>query len=288
MNPHSPDMTVPLTAEAFFPPDRLPVPSGQDDASICETEAILIAVAQAVEQRDHHTARHCERLALTSVALGMALRLDRVNLIALYRGGFLHDVGKVGIPDAILFKPNRLTAEEWVVMRSHTIRGEDICRHVKALKPVLPIIRHHHERWDGSGYPDGLRGQQIPLLARVLQIADIYDALTSPRPYKPAFSVNQALRIIEQETNRGWRDPQIVKLFFELHPAVISRIDQLSFSEEGHFAAMHGALASLGDALNAGNPTSAAPANDHMSSRLPQSERLAGSRQAAEDRWRMA
>jgi putative two-component system response regulator len=252
MNRHSPDMTVPVPAETFFPASIPGVPSGhseEDDPSICETEAILIAVAQAVEQRDHNTARHCERLALTSVALGMALHLDRVSLIALYRGGFLHDVGKVGIPDAILFKPNRLSAEEWVVMRSHTTRGEEICRHVKALRPVLPIIRHHHERWDGSGYPDGLRGEQIPLLARVLQIADIYDALTSPRPYKPAFSVNQALRIIEQETHRRWRDPQLVRLFFELHPTVISRIDQLSFSEDGHFESMHGALASLGDAL---------------------------------------
>lgn len=254
MNHHSPDIAVPVPAETFFPADIPGIPAGPpagDDTSICETEAILIAVAQAVEQRDHHTARHCERLALTSVALGMALHLDRVSLIALYRGGFLHDVGKVGIPDAILFKPNRLTAEEWVVMRSHTTRGEEICRHVNALKPVLPIIRHHHERWDGSGYPDGLQREQIPLLARVLQVADIYDALTSPRPYKPAFSVNQALRIMEQETHRGWRDPEMVKLFFELHPKVISRIDQLSFAEDAQFEAMHNALASLGDSLAA-------------------------------------
>src|SRR5205807_7897679 len=118
--------------------------------------------------------------------------LTRADLLALYRGGYLHDVGKVGIPDSILFKPGKLNGDEWLVMQSHSTRGEEICRPMKSLGPVLPIIRHHHERWDGSGYPDGLRGDQIPLLARILQTADIYDALTSPRPYKSAFSEENA------------------------------------------------------------------------------------------------
>src|SRR5579871_5539076 len=233
--------------------DETPARATGDECAISETEAIVIAVAQAVEQRNPHTARHCERLAFISLALGMALRLDRTSLMALYRGGFLHDVGKIGIPDAILFKPGRLTADEWVVMRSHTVRGEEICRHMKALSPVLPIIRHHHERWDGSGYPDGLRGRQIPLLARVLQISDIYDALTSPRPYKRAYSVKEALRIIARETDRGWRDPEIVTLFFKLHDNVISRIDALNLTEERRFDAMHRTLTCLGDALKACN-----------------------------------
>ncbi len=223
--------------------------SSAEDSAIGETEAILIAVAQSVEQRDLHTARHCERLAFISVALGMALRLDRTSLMALYRGGFLHDVGKIGIPDAILFKPARLTAEEWIVMRSHTLRGVEICRPVKALRTVLPIIRSHHERWDGSGYPNGLRRTQIPLLARVLQIADIYDALTSPRPYKRAYTVKQALRIIEKETERGWRDPAIVSLFLQLHSQVISRIDDFSLVARGRFEAMRGALNRLDETL---------------------------------------
>jgi len=108
-------------------------------------------------------------------------------------------------------------------MRTHATRGEEICRPMRSLATVLPIIRHHHERWDGSGYPDGLRGGQIPLLARVLQIADIHDALTSPRPYKPTFTDHDALRIIEEETQRGWRDPELVRLFLRLHKDVISR-----------------------------------------------------------------
>src|SRR4051812_5282578 len=189
-----------------------------------DQEGILFALAEAVEQRDHHIAGHCQRLASISVTLGMAMGLDRGSLLALYRGGYLHDVGKVGIPDSILFKPGRLNEEEWVVMRSHSTRGEEICRHLSAMRDVLPIVRHHHERWDGTGYPDGLRGEQIPVLARVLQTADIYDALTSPRPYKPAFEPREAVRTIQQEAERGWRDPQIVKLFIRVHKTVLAKL----------------------------------------------------------------
>ena len=187
------------------------------DLSANECEGVLLALGEAVEQRDSLTAGHCQRLAFLSVALGTAMGLDRGDLAALYRGGFLHDVGKVGIADAILFKPGRLAPEEWTVMRSHTTRGEEICRGLPALAPVLPIIRSHHERWNGSGYPDGLRGETIPLLARVLQVTDIYDALTSARPYKAAYTAEQALGILREETRKGWRDPAVVDVFLRLH-----------------------------------------------------------------------
>lgn len=207
-------------------------PAGvRDEFALEESEEILFSLAVAVEQRDRHTALHCQRLAWVAVAMGMAMGLARASLAALYRGGFLHDVGKVGIPDSILFKPNKLTPEEWVIMRSHAARGEEICRPMKSLAPVLPIIRHHHERWDGSGYPDGLRGDQIPLLARVLQIADIYDSLTSPRPYKEAFSDAKALAIIEHETALGWRDPATVQLFLRLHQDVLSHASSMPPTE---------------------------------------------------------
>jgi putative two-component system response regulator len=189
-----------------------------------ETDGILFALAQAVEQRDRHTAGHCERLALISVTLGAALRLSQEELLVLYRGGYLHDIGKVGIPDSILFKPGKLTPGEWEVMRSHPVRGEEICRPLRMLDPVRHVIRSHHERWDGSGYPDGLAGTQIPLLARVLQAADIYDALTSPRPYKSALTPRRALSVMVAETERGWRDPEIMQLFFRVHRRVISRV----------------------------------------------------------------
>jgi response regulator RpfG family c-di-GMP phosphodiesterase len=226
-------------------------PDAPGEFAVNETESILFALAQAVEQRDRQTAGHCERLAFIGVALGMAMRLDRGSVLALYRGGFLHDVGKVGIPDSILFKPAKLTAEEWVTMRSHTVRGEEICRHLKSLRPVLPIIRHHHERWDGSGYPDGLRGDQIPLVARVLQVADIYDALISPRPYKPAFSPKEALAIIRQETDQGWRDPDIVELFFQLHDRVITKIAAYTADADRNLQAMRSSLANLRNFMNA-------------------------------------
>jgi len=186
--------------------------------SLDEAETILFALAKSVESRDSYTGMHCERLAAYSVQLGRALGLSRADQLALYRGGYLHDIGKVGIPDAILFKTGLLTVDEWQVMRMHTIRGEEICRPMKTLAPVLPIIRSHHERWDGSGYPDGLSGDAIPLLARILQVADIYDALTTARSYKPAFSHTHALEIMLEESQRGWRDPELIPLFAEIRP----------------------------------------------------------------------
>jgi putative two-component system response regulator len=130
-------------------------------------------------------------------------------------------------------------------MRSHTARGEEICRHLKSLGPALPIIRHHHERWDGSGYPDGLRGEQIPLMARLLQVADIYDALTSLRPYKPAFSPSEALGILREETDRGWRDPQVVDLFSSLHHGVILKIAEYTTGSDRNLQALRSSLDNL-------------------------------------------
>jgi putative two-component system response regulator len=182
-----------------------------------QTETILFTLAKAVEHRDQTTGGHCDRLGLVSLALGMAVGLGEDDLEALYRGGFLHDIGKVGIPDRILHKPGPLDEEEWKTMRTHPLRGEEICKPLRSIERVLPIIRSHHERWDGSGYPDGLRTHQIPMLARVLQFADIYDALTNPRPYKAAMSCEDALQLMLSETSRGWRDPELMDVFMHLH-----------------------------------------------------------------------
>jgi putative two-component system response regulator len=191
--------------------------------SLEEAETILFALAQAVERRDKYTGMHCERLTTYSLALGQALGLPRQEQLALYRGSYLHDIGKIGIPDGILFKRGLLTDEEWQTMWVHTIRGEEICKPMKTLAPVLPIIRSHHERWDGTGYPDGLAGEDIPLLARILQVADIYDALTTARPYKPAFSHQHAVEIMTEESRRGWRDPELVPLFAEVSQHHVSQ-----------------------------------------------------------------
>ena len=175
--------------------------SGREPAAVCtdrcapgdglpfgETKPSSHSLVRMMTQRDGHTAGHCERVALSGVALGVALRLDSASLQALYVGGYVHDIGKVGVPDSVLLKPGKLNAEEWEIMRAHPVCGEEICRPLTSLRGVLPLIRHHHERWDGTGYPDGLRETEIPLLARVLQVVDIYDALTRPRPYKHAYS----------------------------------------------------------------------------------------------------
>jgi len=174
------------------------------------------SLAKMVNQRDACTASHCVRMAHLSVALGKAMDLRLEQLLALCRGAYLHDIGKIAVPDSILFKKDRLTEAEWEVMKSHTLVGYSICKPVKSLELVLPIIRSHHERWDGTGYPDGLAGLEIPLLARVLQMADIYEALTTKRPYKPAFDHQTALNIMIDETARGWRDPELMKLFLSL------------------------------------------------------------------------
>jgi putative two-component system response regulator len=202
--------------------------------SLEEAETILFALARAIEHRDKNTGAHCERLADYSVKMGEALGLSALELTALYRGGFLHDIGKISVPDAILFKPGKLTPAEWDVMRKHTIQGEAMCRHMKSLAPVLPIIRNHHERWDGTGYPDGLKGEEIPLLARILQVVDIYDALTTARPYKPALPPQEAVIVMRQEVACGWRDPVLTKLFIDqLEQAPPPRIERADESVTG-------------------------------------------------------
>ncbi|HEX4164028.1 MAG TPA: HD domain-containing phosphohydrolase [Bryobacteraceae bacterium] len=186
--------------------------------SLDDSENVLFSLAQSVEERDPDLGQHCHRLALMGAAMALALGLPPEDVFALQRGGYLHDVGKVAVPDQVLFKPGPLTEIEWETMKTHAERGERICQGMRSLSPVLPIIRHHHERWDGSGYPDGLRGEEIPLLARILQLADIFDALTTTRPYKSAMNAEEALRTIRVEAARGWRDPKLVEIFADLIP----------------------------------------------------------------------
>lgn len=179
-------------------------------------EAVLVALALGIESRDPYTGNHCERLAQYAADLGHYIGLDGDSITALKRGGYLHDLGKVSIPDDILKKGTRLTAEEWRIMKQHPVIGEAICRPLKSFRDVLPIIRHHHEHWDGSGYPDRLQGYDIPLLARVLQVVDVYDALRTTRPYKPALNHEEAERTMLDEANRGLWDPNLVPEFFAM------------------------------------------------------------------------
>jgi putative two-component system response regulator len=179
-------------------------------------EAVLCSLGLSVESRDPYTEGHCERLARYASQLGEHLKLDFDSQVALKRGGFLHDLGKIAIPDEILKKGTNLSAEEWRIMKRHPQVGENICKPLRSLRMVLPIIRHHHEHWDGTGYPDRLGGEDIPLLARVLQVVDVYDALRTARPYKSAHMHEEAERIMMQEAERGLWDPRIVQEFFAM------------------------------------------------------------------------
>jgi putative two-component system response regulator len=178
-------------------------------------EQVLFSIARAIESRDPNTGDHCERLIKRGKAFGEYLQLSRNQIRDLMWGGYLHDIGKVGIPDAILLKQGKLTPEEWEIMRQHVLIGERICQPLRSTRGVIPIIRHHHEKWDGSGYPDGLKGADIPLLAQVFQMIDIFDALTSERPYKKPYSVEEALKIMFEETAKGWRNPIMMQQFAE-------------------------------------------------------------------------
>ena len=179
-------------------------------------DSVLCTLGLIVESRDPYTEGHCERLAVNAAELGLHLGLDRDSMVALRRGGYLHDLGKIAVPDEILKKGSDLTPEEWKLMKQHPVTGENICRPLKSLRLVLPIIRHHHEHIDGSGYPDGLRAAEIPLLARILQVVDVYDALRTARPYKPAFGHEQSTQTMYAKARAGLLDGELVKEFFEM------------------------------------------------------------------------
>ena len=187
-------------------------------------ESLLFALARMVEAKDETTGDHCTRLAHIGVVFGKELGLSEEELSAMRRGGVLHDIGKLGIPDSILLKQASLNDEEWVLMRQHTTIGAKLCEGLTTMRMVVPIILHHHERWDGSGYPHGLSGQSIPLLARVFQIVDIYDALAAVRPYKTAFTRQQIIEVFKKETDKGWRDKELVDVFLNL---LLTRGDEL-------------------------------------------------------------
>jgi putative two-component system response regulator len=179
-------------------------------------EAVLFSLAHSIEARDPYTHGHCERLAEMSARMGERLGLTEEQIKALRRAGVVHDIGKVAVADSILLKPGPLTADEAKIMQKHPVVGERICAPLKTFRLVLPIIRHHHEKHDGTGYPDGLQGEEIPLTARILQLSDVYDALTTDRPYKVAFTAEVALDLMEEEAERGWWDRELFEAFREM------------------------------------------------------------------------
>jgi putative two-component system response regulator len=180
------------------------------------TESVLVSLALTIEARDQMTDGHCQRLARYAQSLAVRVGLDSDQLLALKRGAFLHDLGKIGIPDAILLKAGPLNREEHARMRTHTLIGDRLCAGLRSLRRVRGIVRGHHERLDGSGYPDGLRGDAISIPTQVIGIVDVFDALISERPYKKALSVEQAHEELRREADRGWRRRDLVDAFVDL------------------------------------------------------------------------
>jgi putative two-component system response regulator len=179
-------------------------------------ESVIMSLALTVEARDSYTNGHCHRLATYATALGAELSMSPEDMSALRRGAYLHDVGKIGIPDAVLLKPATLTDAEFSVMQRHAIIGDALCGDMRSLAPVRAIVRHHHERLDGSGYPDGLTGDETPIVAQIVGIVDAYDAMTTDRPYRGARSARVACAELSADASRGKFDLTLVKTFVHL------------------------------------------------------------------------
>ena len=186
-----------------------------------DSEQLVFALATAAEARNAYTDSHAKRVAKTALQIGTRLGLREGSLLALYRGGRVHDIGKLAIPDEILLKPGPLNAEEERIMRFHPLIGESIVRALPASDDVLPIIRHHHERFDGGGYPDGLSGHRIPLLARIVSVCDAYDALASDRPYRSRRNPDEAIETLMRGAGQQW-DRELVSILLSGLPSMRS------------------------------------------------------------------
>jgi putative two-component system response regulator len=175
--------------------------------------ASIVALGATIEARDRYTNGHCQRLAEYAAALGMRVGIDRSGIRALEQGGYVHDLGKIAIPDAVLFKSGALTADEYELVKSHPVVGDRICAPLRTLDRVRSIVRSHHELLDGRGYPDGLRGAAVPLPAQIVGVADVYDALTSDRSYRRALAPSVALQMLFDEARAGKRDLALIEEF---------------------------------------------------------------------------
>ena len=179
-------------------------------------EAVITTLALTIEARDPYTLGHCDRLSRYAVAVGEGLGLDPEMVRSLRLGGYLHDLGKIAVPDGILLKPGPLDPIEYERIRAHPGAGSDLVLGLRSMELVRPIMRHHHEKWDGSGYPDGLKGEAIPLGARIISVVDVFDALHTDRPYKAALPRSEAVSTLIRETDAGYWDPRIVETFLEI------------------------------------------------------------------------
>jgi putative two-component system response regulator len=178
-------------------------------------EATIEGLSHALDLRDRETEGHSRRVTEVTIRLAQALNIGDDEITHIRRGALLHDIGKIGIPDSILHKPDKLTEEEWVIMRRHPQFAHDMLSPIEYLRPALVIPYNHHEKWDGTGYPRGLKSEEIPMSARLFAIADVWDALTSNRPYRNAWTKEQARAYIHEQSGKHF-DPAVVDLFFRV------------------------------------------------------------------------
>jgi putative two-component system response regulator len=178
--------------------------------------AVMMTLAMMIESRDGSAEGHCHRIANHAVSIGRQLGLHGEALQTLRRGGFLHDIGMLAIPDSVLHKPGSLEPEEYALVQSHTVIGDSLIAGLRSLQPVRPIVRHHHERLDGSGYPDGLRGDAIPLAAQIIGLVDAFESMTFPKAYQPTLAPDQALGNLRAQAARGWRHADLIEVFADV------------------------------------------------------------------------
>ncbi len=204
----------------------------QDEERCQFDEQIMLSLATAAEDKDPTTGGHLQRLARYAMLLGSTLRLNERQLRVLKWGGFLHDIGKLFVAGSILRKPGPLSEDEWAEVRQHSLIGQRLCGCLKLSRDVGAVIRHHHERWDGTGYPDGLAADAIPLLARAVSVVDAFDAMASDRPYRSALPIDEVLRRLAAGAGTQW-DPQITRAFLDLverehiDEAIAARVERL-------------------------------------------------------------
>ncbi|HWB53945.1 MAG TPA: HD-GYP domain-containing protein [Tepidisphaeraceae bacterium] len=177
---------------------------------------MILSLARTIEGKDSYTCGHVERVGAYSVEIGRKIGLPESDLQTLRTGGIVHDIGKVGIPEHVLNKPGKLTDEEFAIIKRHPVIGYDILKPMRTFTDVLPIVRWHHEKPNGRGYPDGLKGDEIPVIARIAAVADWFDALITDRPYRKAFAPDECLRIMREGTERGDLDPALVEALADL------------------------------------------------------------------------
>jgi putative two-component system response regulator len=209
-------LAKPVAVDELLARVRALVRLKRDTDNLESAEIVMTTLAVTIEARDPYTKGHCERLAAYGAAVGERLGLSGDDLHALRRGGFLHDLGKIAVPDAVLLKAGPLMPDEYAVMKRHTVVGDELCAGMTSLRKARAIIRHHHECLDGSGYPDGLSGDAVPLLAQIIGMVDVFDALTTDRPYRPALSVDTACAHLREDVRRGRRRADLLDCFLKV------------------------------------------------------------------------